>query len=219
MIEEEKQEKVGTQESEKPTPEAQGQTAKPEADPSEEAAAVREPKFINDTALTPELQAEAQLAVGRNGRIILLVLGIAFAVFGFGMGMVDALVYYEFNVWAIGLTVIGFMLGFVSNKRIMRKGLLEKFQGRNAVTRHVFYIDGFEFRSRITIGTLTTDRASTGNFSAFTQIKESKNFWIIYYGKMDIDVIDKRGMKQGDAAELSRFLAVRLGPKYKVCYR
>lgn len=220
MIEEEA-EKVPTENEETTATETKETEAnEPETAVGQKEKDEREPKFIIDTNLTLELHFKANMVMGGKGRAILFVMSIILIAIGAIKAIIDAVVYgngvdaTSVILIAFGIFVLLFACFF---QKLVRKGLEKKLQGRNIVSRHVWYIDGFESRTYVTAAAVTITHDTKGNFAAFTEIRECRDFWILYYGKNGIDIMEKKGMKQGEAAELSRFLAVRLGAKYKVC--
>lgn len=230
MIEEENKEEVKMQEPETPAPETEESEADetreaekpetPEAEQKEEAAEVREPKFVNKTGASIETLVEVGKIVSKGFTRLLLILGTIMLSLGVVMMLVDTVLYGESvdGFWIV-LIILGlFMLVFsLFYKKLLRKGLTQKLDGRQEITRFMFFIDGFEFEGYNKMAAATSRRWMKGNFAAFTEIREYKNYWMIFYGKAEFDVMEKNGMVEGDAAELSRFLAVRLGAKYKVC--
>lgn len=176
----------------------------------------------NETRIDVEfnLRASEHMA-GRTSRIIMLASGAFLILFGVAFFLVDYFVlsgaesdiFFPLFCGVIGAAFL--VLGLVL-KSVMRKALLKNMQGKESTNAYFFTETGYEILTRLNDGTEST---ASGSYGGFTEAKEFKDMWLLYVNKATVFIVDKAGMTQGTAEELSALLSRAMGARYKVKYK
>lgn len=119
---------------------------------------------------------------------------------------------------AVIMMVMGvlFTSFFLFYKPFFRMILKKTMQGKEGVNFYRFSENGYEISTTLNDGTTGT---TNGNYFAVTQCKEYSEFWLLYLNKATYFIVEKSGMKEGAAEELTRFFQNKFNGKYKLCYK
>lgn len=178
--------------------------------------------FVNETKNDVEMNVRvAEKSFGKGWRIFTLVASIIVLFCGIfslvleivspskdGMGIALPIVYI-----CLGVVFLFFWL-FI--KRFLRFVIKKNVQGKEIFNKFVFNSNGYEISTTMSDGTTS---ATNDVYSAFTSVKEYEDMWLLSLNKANVFVVEKSGMVEGSAEDLSNFLKSEVGDKYKVCYK
>lgn len=175
--------------------------------------------FVNETKNNVENNVKAGVAMTRKVRILLLVMGLVVTL----LGIIMEILYYtvlrgEDDFFGILLIVLGaaLLVFYAVFPAVFRKTLVKNMQGKESVVRYTFTDEGYEIFAE---DTSASSSVTKGNYSAFTECREEKEFWLLYYNKAAMYILSKYGMKEGTEQEFTEFLKQKLGSRYKTTHK
>lgn len=178
--------------------------------------------FINETKIDLEFNAKASKNIAGKGTFILLIVAAVFtAIIGI-VNLVTELrspseegtdLYFSIFILVLSFICASFVVFY---KPIMKLVLKKMTHGKETTNKYTFNEDGYVVETVMTDGTTST---AQGGYDGFTQAKEYKDMWLLYINKATVFALSKDGMVEGDAVDLTIFLAKTLGSRYKVCYK
>lgn len=178
--------------------------------------------FINETKVDLEFNAKVSINVAGRGTFILLIVASLFTAI---IGVVNLVSDLRFpnedsSDWyfSIPILVLSFICASLAvfYKPIIKFVLKKMTHGKETTNKFTFNEDGYVVETVMSDGTTST---AQGNYNSFTAAKEYKDMWLLYITKATVFAISKEGMVEGDAIDLTIFLAKNLGSRYKVCYK
>lgn len=179
--------------------------------------------LINETKNDVDMNLRAAMHMGGKLRPIFLIVGIFILLCGAVVLTLELLPSESgeepdlFN--GILCLVLGavFCFLFFFHKLLIRKILKKNLQGKEWLMRYTFTEEGYSQEALLNDG--STNSTTTGSYGALTECKEYVDMWLLYLNKSTVYGVDKSGMKEGTAEELTALLMRQLGVRYKTCYK
>lgn len=175
--------------------------------------------FVNETKNNVENNVKAGMAMTKKVRLLLLVMGLVVTLLGIALEILYHTVLHEQDdFFGILLIVLGaaLLVFYAVFPAVFKKILVKNMQGKEAIVRYTFTDDGYEIFAE---DTAASSSVTKGDYGAFTECREEKEFWLLYYNKAAMYILSKYGMKEGTEQEFTEFLKQKLGSRYKATHK
>ncbi|MDE7159184.1 MAG: hypothetical protein K2N74_06395, partial [Clostridiales bacterium] len=177
--------------------------------------------FKNETRIDVDFSIRAsENVLGKKLKVLMLIGALALILIGAVWLTLELVLPSQWEpelfppilFFALGLFVGIFALCL---KPLVRYFTLKNLLGKESVNTYTFTEEGYEIFTKMSDG---TESKATGNYGGFVEAKEYADMWLLYINKATVFSVDKNGMTEGTAEELSAWLVSKMGERYKVCY-
>ena len=178
--------------------------------------------FKNETRIDVDFSIRAsENVLGKKLKVLMLIGALALILIGAVWLTLELVLPSQWEpelfppilFFALGLFVGIFALCL---KPLVRYFTLKNLLGKESVNTYTFTEEGYEIFTKMSDG---TESKATGNYGGFVEAKEYADMWLLYINKATVFSVDKNGMTEGTAEELSAWLVSKMGERYKVCYK
>lgn len=176
--------------------------------------------IVNQSRNDSETNARASVHMTKTLRIDLIVCGAILATVFSTILLVEILlrpeyVNYFYYVLFLVLGVVLLFLGIFFNK-FLKATSKRMMRDKESTVTFTFSYEGYRAETLFNDGTTETLQ---GNYESFTKCREYADMWLLYLNRANVFILEKDGMKEGTAEDLSSLFREKCGLNYKLCYR